>query len=71
MSAPTLPWSQGRDQHPKLRRSVYSPDFLLQPCRRTEQALLAVICQAYVSGVSTRRVNHLVKVMGFECRSAH
>ena len=51
---------------PKLRQGVYSPEFLLQPRRRAEQALVAVICQAYVSGVSTRRVDDLVKAMGIE-----
>jgi putative transposase len=51
---------------PKLRRGVYSPEFLLQPRRRAEQALVAVICQAYVGGVSTRRVDDLVKAMGIE-----
>jgi transposase-like protein len=51
---------------PKLRRGVYSPEFLLQPRRRAEQALVAVICQAYVSGVSTRRVDDLVKALGIE-----
>jgi putative transposase len=40
---------------PKLRRGVYSPEVLLSPRRRAEQALVAVICQAYVEGVSTRR----------------
>jgi len=51
---------------PKLRRGVYSPEFLLMPRRRAEQALVAVICQAYVEGVSTRRVDDLVKAMGIE-----
>jgi transposase-like protein len=51
---------------PKLRRGVYSPEFLLQPRRRAEQALVAVICQVYVAGVSTRRVDDLVKAMGIE-----
>ena len=51
---------------PKLRRGVYCPEFLLQPRRRAEQALVAVICQAYVEGVSTRRVDDLVKAMGIE-----
>ena len=37
---------------------------LLNPRRRCEQALVAVICQAYVEGVSTRRVDDLVKAMG-------
>ena len=40
---------------PKLRRGVYSPEVLLSPRRCTEQALVAVICRAYVEGVSTRR----------------
>jgi putative transposase len=51
---------------PKLRRGVYSPEFLLTPRRRAEQALVAVVCQAYVEGVSTRRVDDLVKAMGIE-----
>jgi transposase-like protein len=51
---------------PKLRQGVYSPEFLLQPRRRAEQALMAVVCQAYVEGVSTRRVDDLVKAMGIE-----
>ena len=51
---------------PKLRRGVYSPEFLLQPRRRAEKALMAVVCQAYVEGVSTRRVDDLVKAMGIE-----
>lgn len=51
---------------PKLRSGVYSPEFLLQPRRRVEQALVAVVCQAYVEGVSTRRVDDLVKAMGIE-----
>ena len=51
---------------PKLRQGVYSPEFLLQPRRRAEQALVAVVCQAYVEGVSTRRVDDLVKAMGIE-----
>jgi transposase-like protein len=51
---------------PKLRSGVYSPEFLLQPRRRAEQALISVVCQAYVEGVSTRRVDDLVKAMGIE-----
>ena len=51
---------------PKLRRGVYSPEFLLQPRRRAEKALVAVVCQAYVEGVSTRRVDDLVRAMGIE-----
>jgi len=51
---------------PKLRSGVYSPEFLLCPRRRAEQALMAVVCQAYVEGVSTRRVDDLVKAMGID-----
>ncbi len=51
---------------PKLRSGVYSPEFLLQNRRRAEQALVSVVCQAYVEGVSTRRVDDLVKAMGIE-----
>ena len=48
---------------PKLREGSYFPS-LLEPRRRSERALLAVIQQAYVEGVSTRRVDDLVKALG-------
>ena len=48
---------------PKIREGSYSPS-LLEPRRRSEKALLAVIQQAYVEGVSTRRVDDLVKALG-------
>jgi transposase-like protein len=51
---------------PKLREGTYYPDWLLTPRRRAEQALVAVIGQAYVEGVSTRRVDDLVKAMGID-----
>jgi transposase-like protein len=50
-------------QIPKLRRGSYFPSFL-EPRRRSEQALLAVVQQAYVCGVSTRRVDPLVESLG-------
>jgi putative transposase len=50
-------------QIPKLRQGSYSPSFL-EPRRRSEQALLAVVQQAYVCGVSTRRVDQLVESLG-------
>jgi len=50
---------------PKLRKGTYLPS-LLEPRRRAEQALVSVVCQAYVEGVSTRRVDDLVKAMGIE-----
>ena len=48
---------------PKLREGSYFPS-QLEPRRRSEQALLAVIQQAYVEGVSTRRVDDLIKALG-------
>ena len=42
---------------PKLRRGSYFPDWLLQPRRRAERALVQVICACYVEGVSTRKVD--------------
>jgi transposase-like protein len=48
---------------PKLREGAYLPTFL-EPRRRSEHALLAVIQQAYVEGVSTRRVEDLVQALG-------
>jgi putative transposase len=51
---------------PKLRRGSYFPEWLLQPRRRAEQALTQVICQCYVEGVSTRRVDDIVKTLGID-----
>ena len=51
---------------PKLREGSYYPAWLLTHRRRAEQALASVVAQAYVEGVSTRRVDDLVKAMGIE-----
>ena len=48
---------------PKLREGSYFPS-LLEPRRRSEKALLSVVQQAYVEGVSTRRVDDLIKSLG-------
>jgi putative transposase len=48
---------------PKLRDGSYFPSFL-EPRRRAERALLAVIQQAYIEGVSTRKVDDLVQALG-------
>jgi len=48
---------------PKLRKGSYLPSFL-EPRRTAEKALVAVIQEAYVRGVSTRSVDDLVKAMG-------
>ena len=50
-------------QIPKIRQGSYFPSFLA-PRRRSEQALLSVVQQAYVCGVSTRRVDQLVESLG-------
>lgn len=51
---------------PKLRRGSYFPGWLLTPRRRAEQALVAVVAECYVKGVSTRRVDGLVKTLGID-----
>jgi transposase-like protein len=48
---------------PKLRSGSYFPSFL-EPRRRAEQALVAVVQEAYVNGVSTRKVDRLVEQLG-------
>ena len=50
---------------PKLRKGSYFPGFL-EPRRTTEQALVAVIQEAWIQGVSTRKVDDLVQAMGVE-----
>jgi transposase-like protein len=47
-------------QVPRVRDGSYFPT-LLEPWKRAERALVAVVQEAYVHGVSTRRVNDLVK----------
>ena len=49
---------------PKLRRGTYFPDFLLEPRRRSERALVNVIAESYINGVSTRKTEKLVEAMG-------
>src|SRR5436190_13239984 len=50
---------------PKVKPGTYFPS-LLQPRRRAEHALLAVVQEAYVHGVSTRKVDDLVKALGID-----
>src|SRR5579883_3233574 len=51
---------------PKLRHGSYFPSWLLEPRRRAEQALVSVVVEAYVQGVSTRKVEDLVQALGIE-----
>ena len=48
---------------PKLRKGSYFPS-LLEPRRRAEKALFAVVQEAYVKGVSTRKVDELLQALG-------
>jgi putative transposase len=48
---------------PKLRTGSYFPSWL-EPRRRSERALVAVVAEAYVQGVSTRKVEALVRSLG-------
>jgi transposase-like protein len=50
-------------QIPKLRTGSYFPTWL-EPRKRSEQALVAVVAEAYVNGVSTRKVEALVQALG-------
>jgi len=50
---------------PRVRHGSYFPS-LLEPRRRAEQALLSVVQEAYVLGVSTRKVESLVRSLGME-----
>jgi transposase-like protein len=50
---------------PKLREGSFFPS-LLEPRRRIDRALLAVVTEAYVHGTSTRKVDDLVKALGVD-----
>ena len=50
---------------PRVRDGSYFPT-LLEPRRRAERALVAVVQEAYVQGVSTRRVDALAQALGLQ-----
>jgi len=50
---------------PKLRQGSFYPS-LLEPRRRIDRALWAVVMEAYVHGVSTRKVDDLVRALGID-----
>jgi putative transposase len=52
-------------QIPKLRQGSFFPS-LLEPRRRIDKALWAVVMEAYVHGVSTRKVDDLVQALGID-----
>ncbi len=49
---------------PKLRAGSYFPEWLLDARTRSERAFIQVVAEAYVRGVSTRRVEGLVETLG-------
>ena len=51
---------------PRLRKGSYFPEWLLTPRRRAEKALVQVVSESYVNGVSTRRVDRIAAAMGIE-----
>ena len=54
---------------PKLRNGGYIP-FFLQEKKRSETALISLVREAYINGVSTRKVERLAKSLGIEGLSA-
>jgi len=51
---------------PKLRDGTYFPEWLLDRQQPAEQAIIGTVMEAYINGVSTRKVTNLVEEMGLE-----
>ena len=54
---------------PKLRQGSYFPEWLLERRKRAEAALISVVATCYLLGVSTRRMDKLVKTLGIDSLS--
>ena len=54
---------------PKLRTGTYFPEWLLERRKRAESALITVVADCYLAGVSTRRMDKLVKALGIDALS--
>ena len=54
---------------PKLRQGTYFPEWLLERRKRSEAAMITVVADAYLAGVSTRRMDKLVKTLGIHSLS--
>ncbi|MCQ9165467.1 IS256 family transposase [Arthrobacter sp. STN4] len=54
---------------PKLRAGTYFPDWLLERRKRAEAAMITVVADCYLAGVSTRRMDKLVKTLGIHSLS--
>ena len=50
---------------PKIRKGSYVP-FFISDRKRSEQALIAVVQEAFINGVSTRKIERLARAMGIE-----
>ena len=53
----------------KLRSGSYFPEWLLERRKRAEAAMITVVADCYLAGVSTRRMDKLVKQLGINSRS--
>jgi putative transposase len=51
---------------PKLRKGAYFPSWLLEPRQRAERALIQVVAQSYLEGVSSRKILKVAKSLGIE-----
>jgi putative transposase len=51
---------------PKLRQGSYFPDWLLEPRRRAERAVVQVVAESYLRGVSVRRIEGLAQALGID-----
>ncbi|QGH69415.1 IS256 family transposase [Pseudactinotalea sp. HY158] len=54
---------------PKLRKGNYFPEWLLERRKRAESAMITVVADCYLAGVSTRRMDKLVKTLGIDSLS--
>ena len=51
---------------PKLREGTYFPEWLTERRKRAESAMISVIADCYLAGVSTRRADKLVRALGID-----
>lgn len=51
---------------PKLRKGSYFPSWLLEPRQRAERALIQVVAQSYLEGVSSRKILKIARALGIE-----
>lgn len=54
---------------PKLRQGTYFPEWLLERRKSSEAALITVVADCYLAGVSTRRMDKFVKTLGIDSLS--